>query len=82
MVRHGRDCYMKPLIWRFYGSYRSCLYVRIIIMQWAHLVERTSKVLDIYRLADAYDMPGDSVDGMSCEEVHKGLERAVRRASR
>src|SRR5262249_2194289 len=27
-------------------------------------VERTSKVLDIYRLADAYDMPGDSVDGM------------------
>jgi pyruvate dehydrogenase E1 component alpha subunit len=43
-------------------------------------VERTSKVLDIYRLADAYDMPGDSVDGMSCEEVHKGLERAVRRA--
>ena len=43
-------------------------------------VERTSKVLDIYRLADAYDMPGDSVDGMSCEEVHKGLDRAVKRA--
>ncbi len=42
-------------------------------------VERTSKVLDIYRMADAYDMPGDSVDGMSCEEVHKGIERAVRR---
>ncbi len=29
-------------------------------------VERTSKVLDIYRMADAYDMPGDTVDGMSC----------------
>lgn len=43
-------------------------------------VERTSKVLDIYRLADAYDMPGDSVDGMSCEEVHKAIERAVKRA--
>lgn len=43
-------------------------------------VERTSKVLDIYRLADAYDMPGDSVDGMSCEEVHKAIDRAVRRA--
>lgn len=43
-------------------------------------VERTSKVLDIYRLADAYDMPGDSIDGMSCEEVHKGIERAVKRA--
>ena len=43
-------------------------------------VERTSKVLDIYRIADSYDMPGDSIDGMSCEEVHKGIERAVRRA--
>ncbi len=43
-------------------------------------VERTSKVLDIYRLADAYDMPGDSIDGMSCEEVHKAIERAARRA--
>lgn len=43
-------------------------------------VERTSNVLDIYKLADAYDMPGDSVDGMNPEEVHKGMERAVRRA--
>ncbi len=43
-------------------------------------VSRTSKVLDIYRLADAYDMPADSVDGMSCEEVHKAIDRAVRRA--
>lgn len=43
-------------------------------------VERTSKVLDIYRMADAFDMPGDSVDGMSCEEVHKAIERAVKRA--
>lgn len=43
-------------------------------------VARTSKVLDIYRLADAYDMPADSVDGMSCEEVHKAIERSVKRA--
>lgn len=43
-------------------------------------LKRTSKVLDIYTLADAYGMPGDSVDGMSCEEVHKAIERAVRRA--
>ncbi|MBS1782171.1 MAG: pyruvate dehydrogenase (acetyl-transferring) E1 component subunit alpha [Bacteroidetes bacterium] len=43
-------------------------------------VARTSKVLDIYRLADAYDMPADSIDGMSCEEVHKAIERAVKRA--
>lgn len=43
-------------------------------------VERTSNVLDIYKLADAYDMPGDSIDGMKCEEVHTGIERAVKRA--
>ena len=43
-------------------------------------LERTSKVLDIYRLADGYDMPADSVDGMSCEAVHTAIERAVRRA--
>ncbi len=43
-------------------------------------IERTSKMTDIYPLADAYGMPGDSVDGMSCEEVHKAIERAVRRA--
>lgn len=43
-------------------------------------VERTSKVLDIFRMADAYDMPADSVDGMSPEEVHMAMERAVKRA--
>lgn len=43
-------------------------------------IERTSKVLDIYRMADAYDMPADSVDGMSCEAVHTAIERATRRA--
>ena len=43
-------------------------------------LERTSRAQDIYPLADAYNMPADSVDGMSCEEVHKAIERAVRRA--
>lgn len=43
-------------------------------------VARTSNVLDIYKLADAYDMPGDSVDGMSPEEVHNAVLRAVNRA--
>jgi pyruvate dehydrogenase E1 component alpha subunit len=43
-------------------------------------VSRTSKVLDIYRLADAYDMPADSVDGMNPESVHIAMERAVKRA--
>jgi pyruvate dehydrogenase E1 component alpha subunit len=43
-------------------------------------VERTSNVTDIYKLADAYDMPSDSIDGMDPEEVHEGVARAVKRA--
>jgi len=43
-------------------------------------VERTSNVVDIYKLADAYEMPGDSIDGMSAEAVHEGVVRAVKRA--
>jgi pyruvate dehydrogenase E1 component alpha subunit len=43
-------------------------------------VERTSNVLDIYKLADAYDMPGDQVDGMVPETVHDAVTRAVKRA--
>jgi pyruvate dehydrogenase E1 component alpha subunit len=43
-------------------------------------VERTSNVLDIYKLADAYDMPADSIDAMKPEEVHMSVDRAVKRA--
>ncbi len=43
-------------------------------------VERTSNVTDIYKLADAYDMPADKVDGMSPEAVHDAVARAVKRA--
>jgi pyruvate dehydrogenase E1 component alpha subunit len=43
-------------------------------------VARTSNVLDIYKFGDAYDMPSDSVDGMSPESVHNGVLRAVNRA--
>jgi pyruvate dehydrogenase E1 component alpha subunit len=43
-------------------------------------VERTSNVIDIYKLADAYEMPGDAVDGMSAETVHEAVARAVKRA--
>jgi pyruvate dehydrogenase E1 component alpha subunit len=43
-------------------------------------VERTSNVLDIYKLADAYEMPADKVDGMAAEAVHEGIVRAVKRA--
>src|SRR6185369_5241249 len=43
-------------------------------------VERTSNVIDIYKLADGYEMPADTVDGMSAEAVHEGVTRAVERA--
>ena len=43
-------------------------------------VARTSNVLDIYKLADAYDMPADKVNGMRPEDVHESVERAVKRA--
>jgi len=43
-------------------------------------VSRSSKVMDIYRLADGYDMPADSVDGMKPEAVCIAMERAVKRA--
>ena len=43
-------------------------------------VERTSNVIDIYKLADGYEMPADEIDGMSAEAVHDGVTRAVKRA--
>jgi pyruvate dehydrogenase E1 component alpha subunit len=43
-------------------------------------VARTSNVLDLYKLGDAYDMPADVIDGMSMEAVHDGVTRAVNRA--
>jgi pyruvate dehydrogenase E1 component alpha subunit len=43
-------------------------------------VERTSNVIDIYKLADAYEMPGDAADGMHPESVHEAVSRAVKRA--
>ncbi len=43
-------------------------------------VARTSKTLDIYKMADAYEMPADTVDGMSPEDVHNAVLRAVNRA--
>jgi pyruvate dehydrogenase E1 component alpha subunit len=43
-------------------------------------IERTSNVIDIYKLADAYEMPSDKLDGMTPEVVHEGVARAVKRA--
>lgn len=43
-------------------------------------IERTSNVVDIYKLADGYEMPADMLDGMSPEAVHESVARAVKRA--
>ncbi len=43
-------------------------------------VERTSNIIDLKKLGLAYDMPAETVDGMSCEAVHEAIERAAKRA--
>jgi pyruvate dehydrogenase E1 component alpha subunit len=43
-------------------------------------VERTSNVIDIYKLADGYEMPADAINGMIPEDVHEGVGRAVKRS--
>ncbi len=43
-------------------------------------VQRTSNITDLKKLGAAYDMPAESVDGMSCEEVHYAILRAADRA--
>lgn len=42
-------------------------------------VERVSNVTELCKLADAYDMPNEQVNGMSCESVHEAIERASER---
>lgn len=43
-------------------------------------IQRTSNVVNIYKLAEAYEMPSDYVDGMIPEAVHESVARAVKRA--
>lgn len=43
-------------------------------------VQRTTNVLDIYKIGAAYDMPSEQVDGMQCEAVHESIARAAERA--
>ncbi len=40
-------------------------------------VKRTSNVLDLYKLGHAYDMPSESVDGMTPGSVHEAVSRAA-----
>ena len=43
-------------------------------------VERTTNVLDIYKIGSAYEMPSFKVDGMQCETVHDAMIEATERA--
>ena len=43
-------------------------------------VERTSNVVDLYKLGSAYDMPSEPVDGMVVEEIHLAVSKAAERA--
>lgn len=43
-------------------------------------VSRTSNVTELYRLADAYQMPSQPVDGMNVEAVHLAVAEAADRA--
>lgn len=39
-------------------------------------VERTTNVTDMSKMGDSYEMPSESVDGMTVEAVHDAIERA------
>ena len=39
-------------------------------------VERTTNVTDMSKIGDSYEMPSESVDGMTVEAVHDAIERA------
>jgi pyruvate dehydrogenase E1 component alpha subunit len=43
-------------------------------------VARTTNMLDIYKIGQAYDMPSQQVDGMKCETVHEAIAEAADRA--
>ncbi len=43
-------------------------------------VKRTSNVVELYTLGEAYDMPSQDVDAMQVEEVHMAVEQAAERA--
>lgn len=45
-------------------------------------VSRTSNVTELYRLADAYEMPSQPVDGMNVEAIHVAVAEAADRARR
>ncbi len=43
-------------------------------------VQRTTNMLDIHKIGDAFEMPNAAVDGMTVEAVHEAMDEAVQRA--
>jgi pyruvate dehydrogenase E1 component alpha subunit len=43
-------------------------------------VKRTSNVTELHTLGESYDMPGESVDAMNVEDVHRAVATAAERA--
>jgi pyruvate dehydrogenase E1 component alpha subunit len=43
-------------------------------------VERTTNLLDLYKIGHGYGMPSFQVDGMQCETVHTAIAEATERA--
>ncbi len=43
-------------------------------------VERTTNVMDIHKIGEAYEMPNAAVDGMNPETVHEAIAEATERA--
>jgi pyruvate dehydrogenase E1 component alpha subunit len=43
-------------------------------------VERTTNLLDLYKIGHGYGMPSFQVDGMQCETVHTAIAEAAERA--
>jgi pyruvate dehydrogenase E1 component alpha subunit len=43
-------------------------------------VERTTNMVDIFKIGLAYDMPSAVVNGMQCEDMHEAMTTAVSRA--
>jgi len=43
-------------------------------------VQRTTNMLDLYKIGLGFDMPSEQVDGMSCEAVHQSIDKAVQYA--
>lgn len=40
-------------------------------------VERTSNVVELYKLGESFDMPSEAVDGMSPDAVHEAITKAA-----